>query len=130
MVIQGKIDQSSHYSDIKMKSLSKHWFIDAFFNQSGDLAIWFENISTRLTIPWHDIIHSSQSIMLFGHQFSQGQSYTSCFQKMKAQHSHHILDQFASEYFGDSRASSMLFIEYQQAGLDAAVTELQSVDGV
>ena len=39
---------------------------------------------------------------------------------MKAQHAHHIFCQFASEYFGDSRASSMLFIEYQQARLDAA----------
>jgi hypothetical protein len=39
---------------------------------------------------------------------------------MKTQHAHHIFRQFASEYFGDSQASSMLFIEYQQARLDAA----------
>ena len=39
---------------------------------------------------------------------------------MKAQHAHHIFCQFVSEYFGDSRASLMLFIEYQQARLDAA----------
>ena len=43
---------------------------------------------------------------------------------MKAQHAHHIFCQFVSEYFGDSRASSMLFIEYQQARLDAAAEEI------
>jgi hypothetical protein len=43
MANQGKIDQLSHYSDIKMKSLAKHQFIDAFSDKSGDFAIWFEN---------------------------------------------------------------------------------------
>jgi len=43
---------------------------------------------------------------------------------MKAQHAHHIFCQFVSEYFGDSRASLMLFIEYQQARLDAAAEEI------
>ena len=43
---------------------------------------------------------------------------------MKAQHAHHIFHQFASEFFGDSWASSMLFIKYQQARLDAAGEEI------
>ena len=43
---------------------------------------------------------------------------------MKAQHAHHIFCQFALEYFGNSRASLMLFIEYQQARLDAAGEEI------
>ncbi len=60
MVIQGQIDQLSHYSDIKMKSLSKCQFINAFFNKSGDFGIQFENISTWLTILWHEIIHASK----------------------------------------------------------------------
>jgi hypothetical protein len=130
MIIQGKIDQSSHYSDIKLKSLSKCQFINAFFNKSGDIAMQFEGVSTRLTIAWCDIIHASKSIMLFGDPSTQGCSFTSLFPKMKPQHSHHILRQFASEYFGDSRACSILYIEYQQAWLDAAVAELQSIDGV
>jgi hypothetical protein len=79
MVIQGKVDQSSHYSDIKLKSFSKHQFFDAFFNESGDIAIQFEGISTWLTIPLHDIIHGSKSIMLFGDPFTQGRSFTSLF---------------------------------------------------
>ena len=43
---------------------------------------------------------------------------------MKPQHAHHIFCQFASEYFGNSWACSMLYIEYQQVRLDAAVEEL------
>ncbi len=132
LMSQGKIDQSSHYSDIIMKTLSKcqRQFIDAFFRESGDIVIQFDGISTWLTIPWHDIIHASRSIMLFGHSLTQGRSFMSLFQKMKPQHSNHILRQFASEYFGDSCACSNLFIEYQQARLDAVVVELKSIDGV
>jgi hypothetical protein len=111
-----------------MKSLTKHQFIDAFSNESGDIAIRFEGISTRLTIPWHGIIHASQSIMLFGDPTSQGRSFTSLSWKMKPQHLHHILHQFASQYFGDSRACLMLFTKYQQVWLDAAVTELQCLN--
>jgi hypothetical protein len=76
MIIQGKIDQLSHYSDIKLKSLSKHQFIDAFFNGIGDIAMQFEGVSTQLTILWHEIIHASKSIMLFG-DFTQGRLFTS-----------------------------------------------------
>jgi hypothetical protein len=49
---------------------------------------------------------------------------------MKPQHIHHIFCQFASEYFGNSRACSMLYIEYQQARLDAAVEELVTSQGI
>ena len=49
---------------------------------------------------------------------------------MKPQHTHHIFCQFASEYFGNSRACSMLYIEYQQARLDAAVEELVTSQGI
>jgi hypothetical protein len=128
IVIQGKIELSSHYSDIKMKSLTECQYIDAFSNESGDITIRFEGISTWLTIPWHDDIHASQSIMLFGDPISQGHSFETLFWKMKPQHLHHILHQFASKYFGDSRACLMLFIKYQQAWLDAAVPELQSLN--
>ena len=43
---------------------------------------------------------------------------------MKPQHAYHIFRQFASEYHGNSRACSMLSIEYQQARLDATVEEV------
>ena len=43
---------------------------------------------------------------------------------MQPQHAHHIFRQFASEYYGNSRAYSMLYIEYQQARLDATVEEV------
>jgi len=49
---------------------------------------------------------------------------------MKPQHAHHIFCQFASEYFGNSRACSMLYIEYQQARLDPAVEELFTSQGI
>jgi hypothetical protein len=47
---------------------------------------------------------------------------------MKAQHAHHILHQFGSEYFGDSEACSTLYIEYQQAWLDMAVQDLHNIN--
>jgi len=67
--------------------------------------------------------------MLFGFPFEHGQSFAKIFQKMKAQHAHHIFCQFASEYFGDSGASPMLFFEYQQARLDAAAEIFMSLQG-
>jgi hypothetical protein len=39
LVIQGRINRTSHYDDIKMKSLSQRQFHNAFSNESGDVAI-------------------------------------------------------------------------------------------
>ncbi len=109
-----------------MKALSRRQFVGAFHNESGDFAFRFEGSSTRLTITWCDIINASKTVMLFGYLFLQGRSFAELFRKMQVQHAHHIFHQFASEYYGDSRACSMLFIEYQQARLDFATTNLTS----
>ena len=130
LVIQVRINRTSHYDDIKMKSLGQRQFRNAFSNESGDVTIRFDGISTRLTIPWRDFINASRCIMLFGFPFAQGRSFAKLFRKMKPQHAHHIFCQFASEYFGNSRACSMLYIEYQQARLDAAVEELVTSQGI
>jgi hypothetical protein len=107
-----------------MKALSRRQFVDAFTNEGGDFALQFDNMSTRFTVPWCDIIHASQTIMVFGYPFAQNRSFTSLFRKMKLQHAHHIFKQFELEYYGDSRAWSMLCIKYQQARLDVATSEL------
>ena len=109
-----------------MKALSRRQFIGAFHNERGDFAFRFEGSSTRLTIPWHSIINASETVMLFGYPFLQGHLFAELFRKMQVQHAHHIFHQFASEYYGDSRACSMRFIEYQQARLDVATTDLTS----
>ena len=49
---------------------------------------------------------------------------------MKPQHAHHILCQFASEYYDNSRACFMLYINYQQARLNAAVKEVVASQGI
>ena len=49
LVLQGMITRSSHYDDISMKSLTLRQFRDAFSNESGDVAIQFNGITTRLT---------------------------------------------------------------------------------
>ena len=72
LVIQDRIDRSSHYNDIKMKSLTQRQFCDAFSNKVDDVAIQFDGISTRLTIPRRDFIDASRCIMLFGFPFTQG----------------------------------------------------------
>jgi hypothetical protein len=129
LVLQGRITRSSHYDDISMKSLTKRQFRDAFSNESGDVAIQFDGITTWLTVPWRDFVNVSRCIMLFDFPFEQGLSFAKLFQKMKAQHAHHIFCQFALEYFGDSRASSMLFIKYQQARLNAVAEMFMSSQG-
>ncbi len=54
LISQGKIDWSLHYSDIKMKSLGKHQFIDAFFRESGDIGIQFDGISmANYSVAWN-----------------------------------------------------------------------------
>jgi hypothetical protein len=107
-----------------MKSVARHQFIYAFNNEGGDFAFQFDNRSTRMTVPWHDIIPVSQTIMVFGYPFDQIRSFMYLFRKMKLQHLHHIFRQFALEYNGDLRAWSMLFIKYQQVRLDAVASEL------
>ncbi len=79
IVLQGAIERSSHYSDIKMKSMSNHQFCNAFFDKSGNIVLKFEGIATQKTILWHDIIKTSRSIMLFGYPFDQGCSFTQLF---------------------------------------------------
>jgi hypothetical protein len=96
LVLQGSITRSSHYDDISMKSLTQRQFRDAFSNESGDVAIQFNGITTRLTVPWCNFINVSRCIMLFGFPFEHGRSFAKIFQKMKAQHAHHIFRQFAS----------------------------------
>jgi hypothetical protein len=41
IVLQGIIKRSSHFSDIKMKSVSRRQFVDAFVNGGGDSAMKF-----------------------------------------------------------------------------------------
>ena len=81
LVIQGRINRTSHYDDIKMKSLSQRQCCNAFSNESGDVTIRFDGISTRLTIPWHDFINASRCIMLFGFLFKQGRSFLNSFER-------------------------------------------------
>ena len=79
LVLQGMIARSSHYNDIRMKSLTLRQFRDAFSNKSGDVAIQFNGIMTRLTVPWRDFIHLSRCIMLFGFPFEHGRSFAKIF---------------------------------------------------
>ena len=74
---------------------SDYQFLDSFFNEGGDIAIRFARISSHLTIPWRDFIHSSQSIMLFDLPLLQGRSFAALFRKMKHQNAHHIFRQFS-----------------------------------
>ncbi len=104
--------------------------MDALKNKGGNFAKGFDGILSWLTSPWpwHDIVHARRAIMIFGVQFDQVRPFTLLFCKMKVKHAHHILCQFASEYFGDSQVCSMLFIKYQQAWLDAADADFHAMN--
>jgi hypothetical protein len=78
-VRQGHLNCSSHYSDIKMKTILRHQFVDAFINEGGDFVFQFHNTLTHPTVPWHDIVHASQTIMVFGCPFSQLRLFTLLF---------------------------------------------------
>ncbi len=54
-----------------MKSVSRRQFVDAFENDSGNFGLRFDGISSRLTIPWRNVVHASRTIMIFGVQFEQ-----------------------------------------------------------
>jgi hypothetical protein len=45
--------------------------VDAFNNEGWNFAMQFDGISSQLTIPWHNVIHASRTIMIFGVQFDQ-----------------------------------------------------------
>jgi len=128
-ICQARLDRSSHYSEIKIKSVSWHQFHELFENEGGDFALQFEGIATKLTIPWCDVINASKTIMLFGALFLQGHLFAKLFRKKKPKHAHHIFQQFSSEYYGDTRACAMLLIGYQQARLEAAAVVLDKTRG-
>ena len=93
-VRQAHLNRSSHYSEIKIKTVSSRRFLDAFYNEGGDFALQFEGTPTKLTLPWCNIINASKTIMLFGAPFSpKAVPFQNCFGKRK--HSMHIIS-FAS----------------------------------
>ncbi len=63
IILQGTIERSSHFLNIKMRSVSRRQFVDAFVNGGGNIALKFNNILSRLTIPWCDIIHANSTMM-------------------------------------------------------------------
>jgi len=109
-VRQARLGRSSHYSEIKMRSVLLNQFLDSFENEGGDFAFWFEGTATKLTILWRDVIHASKTVMIFGAPFSQGRSFAELFRKKKPQHAHHIFRLFSSEYYGDTGVCAMLLI--------------------
>jgi len=89
-VRQACLDRSSHYSEIKMRSVLLNQFIDSFENEGGDFAFWFEGTATKLTIPWRDVIHTSKTVMIFGAPFSQGRLFAELFRKKKPKYKESI----------------------------------------
>jgi hypothetical protein len=80
-VWQACLDHLSHYSDIKIKSVTRRQFIDAFNIKGGDFAFQFDNTSTHMMVSWNDIIHASQKIMVCGYPLIRSGPLRICFVK-------------------------------------------------
>jgi hypothetical protein len=113
-VIQGTISRSTLCNKIQSGNLSQSRFLHYFTNRSGDIGIKFEGYKSTLSVPWHNVINFLHIIMFFGKCFDQTCPWEPvfCF-KTDPEYAHHVFCQFASEYFGDSRASAQLFAAYK-----------------
>jgi hypothetical protein len=114
-VLQGTISQATLYNKIGSKNLSQSRFMKYFANCSRDFGISCESCNKILSLPWHNVIEYSHTIMFFAKSFDQLRPWGPVFHfKMDPEYAHHVFCQFALEYFGNSRASSQLFATYKE----------------
>ena len=93
-VRQARLDRSSHYSEIKMRSVSLNQFLDSFENEGGDFEFQFEGTATKLTIPLHDVIHASKTVMILVHHSRKAVRLQNCFRSKNP--SMHIISSASS----------------------------------
>ncbi len=114
-VMQGTIQQATLHNKLQSCNLSRGHFKKYAANCSGDVGVTFDGCDTILSMPWQDFIHNSLIIMYFGKPFDQSCPWGPVFRlKNNPECTHHIFCQFASKYFGDSRASLQLFAAYKE----------------
>jgi hypothetical protein len=90
-VMQGTINWVTLFNELRLNNLSKSHFKKYHDNMSGDIGIAFDSCKSILSIPWHDIIHYSHVVMIFGKPFDQSCPWGPVFQfKNNPQYPHHV----------------------------------------
>jgi len=102
------------HDEVMSGNLSQSRFKKCFANMSGNFGISFEGTKNILSVPWCDVVQYCNIVKFFGKQFDQMRPWGPVFRfKNDPEYAHHAFCSFASEYFGDSRASSQLFAVYK-----------------
>jgi len=115
LVLQGKLFRSTMHDEVMSGNLSQSRFEKCFANLSGDFGISFEGTKNILSVPWCNVVQYCNVVMFFGKQFDQTRPWGPVFRfKNDPEYAHHVFRSFASEYFGDLRASSQLFAVYKE----------------
>ena len=114
-VMQGTIQWATLHSKIQSHNLSRGHFLKCFDSCSGDIIVSFDGCDTILSVPGQDIIGYLHIIMFLACNLTN-HVHGDCFSDSKMIQNTHItfFCQFASEYFGDSRASLQLFAAYKE----------------
>jgi hypothetical protein len=113
-VMQGRVVQATLHNELLSNILSRSLFKKYNNNRSGDFGISFDGTETILSVPWQDLINYSHIVMFFCKSFDQSCPWGSVFKlKTNPEYAPHVFFWFASEYFGDTRASSQLFAAYK-----------------
>ncbi len=123
-VMQGTINRATLFNKLQPNNLSKNCFKKYFDNMSGNIGIAFDGCNSILSVPLHDIIHHSHIVMIFGKLFDQSRPWGPVFRfKNNPEYTHHVFQQFASEYFGDLHALSQLFVAHKECLFNAYCTQ-------
>ena len=63
-VMQGTLIRATLHDQLVSNKLLTSYFRKSFFNKDGAFGFSFEGCATKLSVPWHDVIHCSNVIML------------------------------------------------------------------
>ena len=108
------IDYAPNHDLIRL-GMSEAQFKTLFNNKSGGFCVNFLETDTKLTFKWFDIINYPRDIMFFGRPFSMNRKLDYLFQqKYNLQYIHHVFRHLSNQFYGDSKASSLLYASYQK----------------
>ena len=124
--LKARIESAPLHDEIKL-GMSRGRMIE-LFKDGGGGCIAFDGTDEKLTPKWSMVVNDAQSLMFFGKPFQNFRSFDELFRlRSDVEWSHHIFRQFAAEYKGDARASSLLFAIYNRRQRETVAWKLKEV---
>jgi hypothetical protein len=107
------IDLSTNHQEIA-QGMSQSQFSTMFYDKSVGFRIVFNDIPDQnLFIKWYDIVNCPHEVMLFGQPLLSNRPTDHLFaNKRNDSWAHHIFRHFASQYYGYSKQSAILYASY------------------